>query len=145
MNKSIGIELIAYGVLLAGLSYLVHHLAPTIARTTLITGLVGGALCLVWGVRAVMGGRGKALPILTLVPISYVLLSQAVMTWGGETREVPGGRMVALVITVLVVFSVGMLMMVAYAGVVFDGVPAKPINPQTTGKPDAQANASRHP
>ena len=150
MNKKLGIELIVYGVLLAGLSYLVHHLAPTIARTTLITGLAGGALCLVWGVRVVMGGRGKALPILTLVPISYVLVSQAVMNWGGGTEEVPGQRMVAVVITVLCVFSVGMLMMIAYTGVTFYGQAPGPTNPQPgkpqrTGKPEDRPNASRRP
>ena len=42
MNKTMGLQLIVYGVLLAGLSYLVHRLAPTMARPTLITGLVGG-------------------------------------------------------------------------------------------------------
>jgi hypothetical protein len=147
MNKNIGFELIAYGVLLAGLSYLTHHLAPTIARPTLITGLVGGALCLAWGVRAVIGKRGKALPILTLVPISYVLISQAVVSWGGGTEEVPGQRMAALVITVLCVFSVGMLMMIAYTGVTFYGQAPGPTNPelakpQTPGKPEAQGNAT---
>jgi len=140
MSKKLGIELIAYGVLLAGLSYLVHHLAPTIARPTLITGLAGGALCLIWGVRAVLGKRGKALPLLTLAPISYVLLSQAVMNWGGGTEEVPDRRLTWLVIVVLGVSSVGMLMRIAYAGATFDGQPA---NPQTPGKPDTQANVTR--
>ena len=55
MNKSIGIQLIVYSLLLSGLSYLTHHLAPSIARPTLIAGFVGGALCFIWGVRAVLG------------------------------------------------------------------------------------------
>ena len=150
MNKNLGIQLIAYAVLLASLSCLTHHLAPTIARPTLITGLAGGALCLVWGVRAVLGRRGKALPILTLIPISYVMLSQTVLTWGGGTQEVPGRRAAALVITALLALSIGMLMRIAYAGVTLDGQPAKPTNPelakpQTPGRPEAQPNATRHP
>jgi len=82
MNKNIGLQLVVYSLLLAGLSYLVHHLAPTIARPTLITGLGGGALCVIWGLRAIAGSRGKALPVLTLIPINYVMLSQTVLTWG---------------------------------------------------------------
>ena len=126
MNKTIGLQLVVYSLLLTGLSYLVHHLAPAIARPTLITGLAGGALCVVWGLRAVAGSRGKALPLLTLVPISFVMLSQTVITWGGGSQEVPGRRLAAVVITVLFVLSVGMLMRIAYAGAVFDGKPASP-------------------
>jgi hypothetical protein len=43
MNKTIGLLLVIYSLLLAGLSYLVHHLAAGAARPTLIAGLVGGA------------------------------------------------------------------------------------------------------
>jgi len=150
MNKTIGLQLVVYSLLLAGLSYLTHHLAPTIARPTLITGLAGGALCLVWGVRAVLGRRGKALPILTLIPIGYVMLSQTVLTWGGGAQEVPGRRTAALAITALFALSIGMLMRIAYAGVVFDGQAVSPTKngeakAQTTGKPAAQANGVRRP
>ena len=148
MNKNIGLQLVVYSLLLAGLSYLVHHLAPTIARPTLITGLGGGALCVIWGLRAIAGSRGKALPVLTLIPINYVMLSQTVLTWGGRSQEAPGRGLAAAVITALCVLSIGMLMRVAYAGVVFDGDLAKPTKDggakaQTTGKPAEQANAVR--
>ena len=126
MNKTLGFQLVGYSLLLASLSYLTHHLAPALARPTLIAGLAGGALCVVWGLRAVAGSRGKALPILTLIPINFVMLSQTVMTWGGGSQEVPGRRLAAVVITVLFVLSIGMLLRIAYAGVVFDGQPASP-------------------
>jgi len=146
MNKTIGLQLVVYSLLLAGLSYLTHHLAPSVARLTLVAGLAGGALCLAWGLRAVRGSRGKALPLLTLIPISFVMLSQTVITWGGGTQEVPGRRTAAAVITLLLVLSIGMVMRIAYAGVVFDGQPASPTKdagaiPQMTGKPAAQTNA----
>jgi len=142
MNKTIGFQLVVYSLLLAGLSYLTHHLAPALARPTLIAGLVGGVLCLVWGLRALAGGRGKALPILTLIPVNYVLLSQTIMTWAGGSQEVPGRQTAAAVITVLFVLSIGMLMRIACAGVVFEGQAANPTTdgaakPQTTGKPAA--------
>ena len=150
MNKKLGIQLMVYGVLLAGLAYLVHHLAPTIARPTLITGVAGGALCVVWGIRSILGHGSKAMSMLTIAPISYVLISQAVMNWGGGTEEVPGRRATWLVIVVLGVSSVGMLMRITYAGARFDGQAAKPANPelakpQTPGKPGAKPNAIQRP
>jgi hypothetical protein len=137
MNKTIGLQLVVYSLLLAGLSYLAHHLAPPIARLALIAGLVGAALCIIWGLRAVLGKRGKALPILTLIPISFVMLSQTVISWSGGSQEVPGRQTAAAVITVLFALSIAMLMRIAYAGVVFDGQPASPTKdggakPQTT-------------
>ena len=124
MNKSLGIQLIVYSLLLAGLSYLVHHLAPALAQTTLIAGLTGGALCLVWGVRAVAGSGGKTLPILTLVPVSFVMLSQTVIVWTGGSEVVTGRRAAAVVITLLLGLSLGMLMRIAYTGMEAYGQPA---------------------
>jgi hypothetical protein len=148
MNKSIGLQLVVYGLLLASLSYLVHHLAPTVARLTLVAGLAGGAFCLVWGLRAIAGSRGKALPILTLIPIVFVMLSQTVMTWGGGSQEVPGQRTAALVITVLFVLSMAMLMRIAYVGA-FNGQPANPTKDggaktPTIGKPSVQAATGKN-
>ena len=150
MNKTLGFELIVYGVLLAGLSLLTNHIAPAMARPTLVTGLAGGALCVLWGVLALLGNRRKVWAMLTLIPISYVMLSQTVTIWMEGIQDVTGRRTAALVITVMLVFSIGMLMMIAYAGVRFDGQPAKPTNPelakpQTPGKPGAKPNAIQRP
>lgn len=148
MNRTIGIQLLVYSLALAGLSFLVHHLAPTLARPTLIAGPTGGGLCLVWALRALTGNRGKALPLLTLVPVSFVLLSQAVLTWVRGGPPVPGQQFAAAVITLQLVLSVAMLMRIAYAGVVLDGVQAKPAKAgatqgKTAGKATAQANVVR--
>jgi len=141
MNKTIGLQLIVYSLLLAGLSYLVYHLAPSIARPTLVAGLTGGVLCLVWGILAIGGSRRKALAILTLVPLSFVMLSQAVLTWGEKTQAIPGRQTVALLITVLFVLSIGMLMRIAYAGVVFDGRSASPTKDAAAKSQSAEKSA----
>ena len=148
MNKSLGIQLVVYSLLLAGLSYLTHYLAPALARPTLLAGLAGGAFSLVWGLRAIAGNPGKMLPALTLIPIAFVMLSQTVITWAGGGQALPGRRLAATVITVLFVLSVAMLMRIAYAGVVFDGQPANPTkggqgNAQTSGKPAAEVKAGK--
>jgi hypothetical protein len=145
MNKTLGLQLVVYGLLLAGLSYLVHHLAPPLARPTLIAGLAGGVLCLVWGGRAVLGSTGKALPILTLIPIGFVMLSQTVGTWGGGTQEVAGRQTAALVITALFVLSLGMLMRIAYAGIVFDGQAASPTKDRGAKSPTTRNEEQNRP
>jgi len=124
MNKVIGLQLVLYSLLLAGGSYLTHHLAPTSSAPTLLAGLAGGALCLAWGLWAMAGRRGKALPILTLMPVSFVLLSQAVHAWSGA-----GERAVAALVTLLLALSIAMLMRIAYAGVLFDAPAAMPPKP----------------
>ena len=142
MNKTLGLQLVGYGLLLAGLSYVTHHLAPALAQPTLIAGLTGGVLCLVWGLRTVAGSRGKALPILTLIPVSYMLLAQTILTWAGGSPEVSGRQTAAAVMTLLLVISIAMLIRIGYAGVVFEGQAANPTTdggakPQTTMKPAA--------
>ncbi len=123
MNKAIGYHLLFYGLLFAGLSALAHHLAGAFARPTLIAGLVGGTLCAIWGFRLVAGNQNKALPLLTLVPVNFVLLSQSVMAWWGGSQAIQGGHWVALLITLLLVISMGTLMRVAYAGMFCGAAP----------------------
>ncbi len=119
MNKTLSIYLLGYSLLLAVLSCLAHHFAPSLARPTLIAGLIGTGLSTVWSLRAFAGKGGKALPILTLMPLAFVLLSQTVTVWsaGGDT---PGRRAAAWVITVALLLSIAMLMRIAYSGVLFD-------------------------
>jgi hypothetical protein len=123
MNKTIGVLLVVYSLLLASLSFLVYHLAPGVARPTLITGLAGGALCLVWGIRALAGSGGKALPLLTLIPVNFALLPQTFLGWSGASGGLQAGWTVAGVITLLLVLSMGMLLRIAWSGMLFD-VPA---------------------
>jgi hypothetical protein len=139
MNKTIGLLLVVYSLLVAGLSYLVYHLAPGVARPTLITGLVGGGLCLIWGVRALAVGGGKALPLLTLIPVSFALLPQTVTSWSGGSGGLQAGGTVAMVTTLLLVLSLGMLLRIAWSGMLFDVPTADPAKDAgtkgaTTGK-----------
>jgi hypothetical protein len=86
------------------------------------------------------GNRGKALPILTLVPVSFVLLSQAVMSWLERGEAAPGHRSAAAVITLLFVISIGMLMRVAYADSMPDGQPVGP-----TSDPGGRSASQKNP
>lgn len=139
MNKSIGLQLVIYSLLLAGLGNLPHRLVPDLAQTTLITGWVGGVFCLIWGVRALGGHGGKPLPILTLVLVNFFLLSQTVMSWWGGSEDTSGRRAAALLITFLLLLSMGMLLRIVYAGLPLDGRPDRAI-----GKPEAGSHKKMH-
>ena len=67
------------------------------------------------------GNPSKVGPILTLVPIGFVMLSQSILGWAGGSLEVPGRRAAAAAITLLFALSMGILMMIAYAGITFEG------------------------
>lgn len=119
MTRTVGFQLVLYSFLLAGISYVVKRSAPSLSSPTFETGVAGGAVCLLLGIRALCGHRGKGLAILALIPISFVMLSQSVMTWGSEVEAAAAPRSPALTITFLFVVSMGMLARVAYAGVSF--------------------------
>lgn len=109
--------LLGYSAVLAGLSWVVFHFTPSSGKLTLIVGVAGAALCVWWGARAMAGKARKAQVLLTLAPVAFVLLSQAVTSWGGNAGADEGRRAAALVATLLLVLTVGVLMRVAYFGV----------------------------
>lgn len=116
MNRSTGAQLIAYSLLLASLGLLTHQSAPTLSKLALPASLAGAVFCLGWGLRALLGNRGKALPILTLLPVTYIMLSQAVMAWGDGLTQVPGRNQAVLTLAAMFALSVAMLIRIAYAG-----------------------------
>jgi hypothetical protein len=70
-----------------------------------------------WGIRAVLGKPGKTLVILTLIPVCYVLLGQAITVWMERDPDMASGTTVKLLVTLLFVTSMGMLVRIVYAGV----------------------------
>lgn len=116
MNKAIGVQLAAFGAASIGLSCLLYFLARTLALPTLIAGLAGGMLCIVAGIRAVQGVASRTLPLLTLIPLTIVLVSQAVMTWGAGSPDIPARGWVSPVVCLLLGLTYLMLMRVMYAG-----------------------------
>lgn len=116
MNRTLGLQLTVYSLLLSGLSVLAHSLSPELARATLIVGCVGGGLCLLWAVRAIRGHPGKAPALLTLAAVTFALLSQAVLAWAADPAEFQGRAGIAVLLTALTMLSFAMLMRIAYAG-----------------------------
>lgn len=101
--------LIGYGVGLAGLGLLLQNIAPAFARVTFIAGLAGGGLCLLWGLAALAGLKGRAWAILSAVATGFVLLSQAVQVWMESSSDGSASLSVRLLVTAMMVFTIGML------------------------------------
>lgn len=132
MNRSLALEFVLYGLILAGMGLLVHQQAPDFGLVTLVAGCAGGAVSLLWGVLVWYGYQRRWWMVLALAAEAFTLLSQAVTAWmqpaGGDGS--PSLRPVAAWITVLLVFSFGLLMKLLHsqrrAGVTPDSSPSKP-------------------
>jgi hypothetical protein len=109
MSAEVALDLVLCGVLLAGLSLLAEYLQPSLQRATLVTGLVGGALCVMWGVLGRRGTRCRTTAMGTLVVVACVFVHQAVQSWEAAAAIGSKGRMVAALMVVLAGFCVGML------------------------------------
>jgi len=109
MSPVLIIDLMVCGILIAGLSLLAQHFQPDLPRLTFFTGLAGGVLCVLW---AVLGRRTTCCRLgsmMTLVPVGCVFLIQAVQSWTASIDDGSNSRKVALLMTLQVVFCVGML------------------------------------
>jgi hypothetical protein len=127
MNKSIGLQLLAYGCLLGGVGTLAYHLAPTHTQPTLVVGIAGGMLSLFSGVQALRACRFKGLSLLTLVPTSFVLLSQLVhVLWPTANQPISPGGPVAALIALLLLASLATIIRIAYSSLVRYGEPTPP-------------------
>jgi hypothetical protein len=106
MSKKMASILLAYGVALAALGFLVQQSAPTLAKITFITGIAGGGLFVLWGIVALTGHKRRTWAILTMIAVTVVLLTQVVQAWLGASISLMG----RLMLTVMFLMTMGMLL-----------------------------------
>ena len=116
MNSKMALYVLTHGVGLIALALLIHRVAPETARVTLVTGLAAGGLCALWGVLGLLGHRRRVGAVLTLIPASLVLLTQAVNGWMGPGTGKSESLLASALVTVMFVASVGVLTYVLHAG-----------------------------
>jgi peptidoglycan/LPS O-acetylase OafA/YrhL len=109
MSLTLALDLVVCGGLLAGMSFLAQHVQPEFPRLTFFTGLVGGGLCILWGFLGRRGIRCRGNAMTTLAVAACVFAYQAVPSWGAWLDWKPEDRKVLLLMTISVVFCVGML------------------------------------
>lgn len=124
MNKSFGPILLAYGLVVAASGLLLTRLFPGGFLTAVVAAVVGGVLCGAWGMLVLAGKRTAALTILTLIPMNFVFLSQTVLSWWPAEGAPGAPRSVSLLITGLLLVSMGLLMKIAYGAAFAEGNPA---------------------
>lgn len=112
MSKKMASIILAYGVALAALSLFIRQIAPAFAKVILITGMAGGGLCGLWGMVALAGHKGRAWTVLTMIAVSFVLLSQVVQVWMVSTDAT--GLTGRLVLTLMFLMTVGTLVYVLH-------------------------------
>lgn len=116
LSLELVVDLALCGLFLLAFSLVAQHLQPDFPRVTLVVGLVGGGLCVVWSLLAARRRRCRVGAMVTLAVVACVLVVQAVQSWktGGEGAS--KGRIVALLMTVLVVFCAGTVWNLIRAG-----------------------------
>lgn len=115
MQRPLGIELVVYGVVVSVLSYLTRYFAPTMGQSAYLAGFAGGALCVVWGVLALAGFRRAWPALVTLIVTAVVILPPAVRLWMVEDTAGNDRRVAAMLVTVIFVFSVGLIAQIAHS------------------------------
>jgi hypothetical protein len=106
MSKKMASILLAYGAALVVLGFLVQQNASAFAGITLIAGITGGGLSILWGIVALIGYKRRTWAILTMVPVTVVLLTQVVHAWLGGSISLTG----RLLLTVMFLMTMGMLL-----------------------------------
>lgn len=105
-----GSIVVGYGVLLAVFAFVLQQVSPTLAKVTFIAGLVAGGMTVIWGIVGLAGHKRRTWAMLTLVALAFVLLTQMVDAWSASASETPGKLPGALVLTWLMILTLGMLM-----------------------------------
>jgi hypothetical protein len=116
MSKKMATVIATYGVVLAALSLLIQQVAPAFAQLIVITGMAGGALCVLWGIIAFAGHKRRAWIVLTMMAVALVVLSQVVQAWFASTGAASTSLTGRLVLTLMLLMTVAMLMYVLHGG-----------------------------
>jgi hypothetical protein len=109
LSVEMALDLILCGMLMAGLPFLAHQLQPDLPHPILIIGLVGGGLCVLWGVLGRRGMRCRRVAITTLATVAGVFLWQAIQSWSAAATGQSKPRMVAMLMALMVVFCAALV------------------------------------
>jgi len=102
--------IMAYGVVLAGLSLAIKTVMPELEKIPFIVGLSGGGMCVLWGLAALLGHQRRVGTLLTLVAVALVVLSPTLRVWMDSSGTV-GAR---LLLTLMLALTVAMIMYVMH-------------------------------
>ena len=114
MRLDVALDLMVCGGLLAGMSFLGQHLQADFRRSTLFAGLVGGGLCVLWGILGRRGTRCRWSAMGTLAAVACVFVSQVAKSWETSASVDPMGRAVGTLMMLAVAFCLGLVAILAW-------------------------------
>jgi len=103
MSKKMAGVIMAYGIVLAGLSLGIKTVSPELAEIPFLVGLSGGGLCLLWGLAALLGHQRRVGALLTLFAITLVVLSPTLRVWMDSSGTVAARLLLTLMLSLTVV------------------------------------------
>jgi hypothetical protein len=121
MGLPVAADLVVCGVVFPIVTLMAQRLHSDFHGVALVVGFVGGGLCAAWGFMGRRGRRCRLGAIVTLGITACVFAWQAVESWQSLGMGESNGRMVAMLMSVLTVFSLGMV-----ANLVRDGKSPEP-------------------
>ncbi len=113
VSFEMALDLTVGGLLIVGLASWTHYLHPDTQAATRLTGLLGGGLCIIWGLVGRVTAFGRNLAMLTLVLMASVFVGQGAHCWKALAAGDSKDRLVMTVLVILLVFSVGNLVNLA--------------------------------
>ena len=110
MSKNMARVLIAYGIVLVVLGFVLYRISPELGKVTWITCFAGGGLCLLWGAAALGGLKGRSRAALTLVAMAVVMITQMVGAWTAFAGTGSERLTFGLIATAVTVLTMGMVL-----------------------------------
>lgn len=108
MNFNLSLDLVVYGLVLIGLSFVAKYLEPKLAGASLVVGITGGALCSICGICGLRGFGKRFYPIGMLLLLAIFLGAQAVVAWLKKASEQSDERL-AIIFIIATVLTAGQL------------------------------------
>jgi hypothetical protein len=105
--------LIIYAAVLATVSIFLARITDAPRAVPVVAGLLGASLCGAWGLASMVSHRGRALPVLLLIALSFIFLSQAVNAWW-DSRAVEH-LLPRILLSLSFLSTIGILVYVLYA------------------------------
>jgi hypothetical protein len=115
MNVNHSVDLLIYGLMVAGLNLVAYQIAPGFADVMMKLLVAGGLVIVFLAVLGLRGYRRRSWPIVTLIVVAALLVVQAARAWLAVKLGVDGTKPVAAILSLLLFFAIMEVVQIAKA------------------------------